>query len=74
MESKYKERAIKILNKELGEDQLNAGITGEIIDAMCELAEEVEKEYKEKTLYNYLNCIKENNKTLYTKEQVEELL
>ena len=81
MEHKYYNRAIEILGDELfivdGELYIDTG-GNVIIDAMCQLAEEVEaskilntvtKEDVDKLSKSYENCI-----GIYTKEQVEELL
>lgn len=86
--SKYKERAIEILDEQdiLGFLKLDDGMDEEVIDAMCELAEEVENECaetllnsgfildkKDGTLNNHQKILAILRKELYTKEQVDEL-
>ena len=85
MESKYKERAKKLLKESITDS--NGDICRnynehDIIEVMCQLAEEVEKELNNKILFLDIMC-KAKDKTirdyyrktnLYTKEQVEELL
>jgi hypothetical protein len=72
MESKYKERAEKILFEERNVSYSKDGECLEhkslFIEAMCQLAEEVEKDLAKK-----LDTTLKVNK-LYTKQQVEELL
>ena len=80
MEHKYSKRAKEILDEQdiLEFLKLDEGMDEEVIEAMCQLADEVEaakmlntvtKEDIDKLSEFYENCI-----GMYTKEQVEELL
>lgn len=74
MESKYKERAKKILSiRDKYQDIVTMEVYEDIVDAMCELAEEVENKSKIFTeVYDSLSEI--DSKKLYTKKQVDELI
>jgi hypothetical protein len=65
MESKYKERANELLLIHTNKYLITSIMDSKIINAMCQLAEEVNKE-------NFINFIRTVD--LYSKEQVEELL
>jgi hypothetical protein len=84
MESKYKERAIELLiqkeillNKDLN-THFNLNLTRDthvattkwIVDAMCQLAEEVEKVYKDPLMFGEEGSIQR----VYSRAYVEELL
>jgi len=86
MENKYKDRAIELLvkkqillNKDLN-THFNLNLTRDthvatvkyIVTTMCELAEEVEKSVQTRVIVDVYESIKQES--LYTKEQVEELL
>ena len=81
-ESKYKERAIKILVEHYGCDDIEDlrvcfleefESTTMILEAMCILAEEVEIRYKLEMI-TAIKQVLNLSKNDYTKEQVEELL
>ena len=82
MESKYKERAIKILVKHYGCDDIedlricfleNLESITMVLEAMCILAKEVEIRYKLEMI-TAIKQVLNLSKNDYTKEQVEELL
>ena len=73
MESKYKERAEKLL-KFVEYSAKNTDGKYSYLVAMCELAEEVELETTRLCSDTGLDLLINQAKTMYTREQVEELL
>ena len=73
MKSKYKERAKEILLAHTDEyltSTINAKMDSKILEAMCQLAEEVEKVYKDPLMFGEEGSIQR----VYSKAYVEELL
>lgn len=71
MESKYKERVTELLNSVIWEEIISVHGFNSAVNTMCQLAEEVEKEYKYCIRNTHLMPI---GIPIYSKEQVEELL
>lgn len=83
MESKYKERADELLKETITDsngDICKNYSKSDIIEAMCELAEEVEQQYKNPMTFDAnthqvtINPLFRSDSVYYSRKEVEELL